>query len=127
LEEKVAEVEAEEEAILGLGQKLSGSMIGRRRILTTWAVGEAWEQFSTKRVEVIQCSFSSVGLSLPIDGHHDHEISIKGLETSVFIEGLKDWRKGGLIDDEEDMHKLNSADDSADGLYEGGRSVDHVD
>jgi hypothetical protein len=65
-------------------------------------------------------------MSLPIDGSRDKEISIKGLETSLFMEGLKDWRQGGLVDDENDMCELNPEDDSADGLYEGGQTVDEV-
>jgi len=34
-------IEKEEEEILAEGGKLAGSMVGMRRILTTWAVGEA--------------------------------------------------------------------------------------
>ncbi|KAG0133181.1 hypothetical protein HOY82DRAFT_605021 [Tuber indicum] len=78
-------------------------MVGRRRILTTWAVGEAWEIFSRERVEVVRRSFRIVGLALPIDGSCDGEISIKGIENTYLRKGLKDWSVGGVgeIDSEE--------------------------
>jgi hypothetical protein len=42
----------------------------------------------------------------------------------LFVEGLKDWWKGGLVDDEEDMCELNPKEDDVDGFYEGGRPVE---
>ena len=41
MEEKLDGIEKKEEEIVAQGGKLTGSMVGRRRILTTWAVGEA--------------------------------------------------------------------------------------
>ena len=117
MEEKLDEIEKKEEEIVTCGGKLVGSMVGRRRVLTTWAVGEAWEVFCRERTSVIQRSFRAVGLALPIDGSHDHEISIKGLESSLLIEGLKDWQKGGIIDDENDKVELDEKDDERDGVY----------
>ena len=111
-------MEEEEEKILDTGGKLTGSMVGRRRILITWAVGEAWERFSAERKHVIQHAFRVVGLSLPIDGSCDHEISVKGIESPILIEGLKDWRRGGLVDDENDVVELSEQDDGADIFYE---------
>ena len=73
-------------------------MVGRRRILTTWAVGEAWEIFSRERAEVVKKSFRVLGLALPIDGSCDGEISIKGIENAYLQEGLKDWMVGGVED-----------------------------
>ena len=117
----------EEEAILSTGSQLSGSMIGRRRILSTWAVGEAWERFSNSHASVVQRAFTAVGLTLPIDGSQDSEISIKGLETSLFIDGLRDWEEGGvvgagIIEDEgggesEGEVELDIAEDELDGEY----------
>jgi len=39
-------------------------------------VGEVWEMFSTQPAEVVCHVFRIVGLSLPIDGSEDHELSI---------------------------------------------------
>lgn len=94
MDERLAVVEEEEERTLAEGGRLTGSMIGRRRVALTWAVGEAWERFSTERVEVVRRSSRTVGLSLPIDGSEDHEISIKGLANQVLVEGLRDWERG---------------------------------
>ena len=62
MEEKLDGIEKEEEEIVAQGGKLTESMVGRRRILTTWAVGEAWEVFCRERMTVVQCSFCAVGL-----------------------------------------------------------------
>jgi len=51
------ELESEKERIVSGGARLIRSMLRRRRILTTWAVREAWEIFSLKSVEVIKKSF----------------------------------------------------------------------
>jgi hypothetical protein len=34
-------------------------------------------------------AFRVVGLSLPVDGSFDNEISIKGIDNNVLIEGIK--------------------------------------
>lgn len=57
--------------------------------MTTWAVGEAWERFCTSRKEVIDRAFSAVGLSLPIDGSRDAELSIKGIDTERLANDLQ--------------------------------------
>ena len=89
-------MEAEEEKVLSEGGRLTGSMIGRRRVLTTWAVDEAWERFSTTRQAVVQKSFRILGLALPIDGSCDMEISLKGIDQTYLRDGLLDWRQGSL-------------------------------
>jgi len=92
------------------GERLVGSMIGRRRILTTWAVEEAWEVFSRERAEVVKKSFRILGLALPIDGTCDDEISVKGIESAYYlVEGLKEAERGELtvIDLEEDAVESN--------------------
>ena len=91
MDERLAVVEDKEEKVLGEGRRLTRSMIGHKRVALTWAVGEAWERFLTERAEVVRRSFRTVGLSLPIDGSEDHEISIKGLANQVLVEGLRDW------------------------------------
>lgn len=64
--------------------------------MTAWAVGEAWERFSTEKQHITVKAFRVVGLSLPIDGSCDADISINGLETATILEGLKDWSWHGL-------------------------------
>jgi len=103
---RLEEVEQEEDTIVGKGGKLTGSMIGRRRVATTWAIGEAWERFCRERREVVQRAFRVVGLSLPLDGSSDNELSIKGIETDFLVEKLVDWKQGG---------NTTSDDDSDDG------------
>ena len=71
-------------------------MIGHRQIATTWVVGDAWEKYSTQRVEVVWRAFRVVGLSLPIDRGEDHELSIKTLANDFLAEGLKEWEVGGV-------------------------------
>jgi len=106
------EIEAEEELQVSEGRALLGSMVGRRRIAITWAVGEAWETFSQERVEVIRHSFRVVGLSLPMDGSKDLALSIKGLANDFLVEGLKEWRIGENVDDDgEDVEDLEEAVD----------------
>jgi len=107
------ELESEEEEIVSGGGRLVGSMVGRRRILTTWAVGEAWEIFSRERAEVVRKSFRILGLALPIDGSHHGEISIKGIENAYLQEGLKDWSVGGV-------QNLNSEEDEVSAEVVGG-------
>ncbi|RPB01809.1 hypothetical protein L873DRAFT_1566635, partial [Choiromyces venosus 120613-1] len=70
----------EEERILLAGERLVGSMIGQRRVLTTWAVGEAWERFTRDRREVVVKAFRVLGISLPISSVCDQEISVKGVD-----------------------------------------------
>jgi len=122
-------VEVEEEQVLAEGGQLWGSMVGRRRVLCTWAVGEAWERFSANQAHVVERAFTAVGLALPIDGSRDSEISIKGLETSLFVEGIKDWADGamvagGMVEEDADGEgeqdqapELEAAHDELDGEY----------
>jgi len=96
MEQSLGEIEEEEEQILEEGGRLTGSMVGCRRIAVTWAVGEAWERFSLERVAVIRRAFRIVGLSLPLDGSEDHELSIRGLANEYLAEGLRNWEVGGI-------------------------------
>lgn len=104
-------MEEEEAVILATGKVLRGSQIGRRRVMTTWAVGDAWEQFCKEKEQVIIRSFRAVGLALPIDGGCDTEISIKGLDTADLIVKLKDWHLGGLDTGENDPAEISGKDD----------------
>ena len=113
---RLEEIEAEEELEISEGRALAGSMVGRRRIAITWAVGEAWETFSREKAEVVRRSFRVVGLSLPLDGSEDKELSIKGLANDFLVEGLKEWRIGEVGENEgEDREDFGEAvDDSSD-------------
>ncbi|RPA93862.1 hypothetical protein L873DRAFT_1846912 [Choiromyces venosus 120613-1] len=76
----------------------SESKVDPWRVMISWAVGEAWEQFCLSQKEVIRCSFTTVGLSLPIDGSCDSEISLKGINMGQpeLVENLRVWTVGGL-------------------------------
>jgi len=114
-------VEEEEEEILTSGGQLCGSMVGRRRVLCTWGVGEAWQRFSQEHAHVVRRAFKATGLALPIDGSRDSEISVKDLDSSLLIAGLGDWREGGLTtNNEEEVGEeevLNVAFDELDDKY----------
>jgi len=104
-------------------------MVGRRRVLCTWAVGEAWEKFSANQTRVVEWAFTAVGLALPIHGSRDSEISINGLETSLFVEGIKDWADGAMVatgmveengnreEEQDQAPELEVAQDELDGEY----------
>ncbi|KAG0133660.1 hypothetical protein HOY82DRAFT_538057 [Tuber indicum] len=97
MEEKVNEMQVVEDRVLAGGGQLWESMVGRRRVLCTWAVGKAWKRFSTNQTHVIEWAFTAVGLSLPIDGSRDSEICVKGLDTSLFVEGMKGLADGVMV------------------------------
>ena len=109
-------METEEEQILLAGGRLAGSMIGRRRVLTTWAVGEAWERFTRDRREVVVRAFRVLGISLPISGACDQEISVKGVDLPFLIDGLQNWREGGGLEEEE--VELDEGEDESEIFYE---------
>lgn len=69
------------------------SAIAERRILVTQAVGQAWEQFSDTHQELIVTTFRKLGLTPPIDGSYDSEISIKGIDSALLRIG--DSGQGG--------------------------------
>jgi len=110
-------MEVEEDRILAGGGKLSGSIVGRRRVLCTWAIGEAWERFCHNHAGVVKRAFEAVGLSLPIDGSRDSEISIKGLPNSVLYNGLRSGNNESSLGEEDDMDELDSGEDNLDGEY----------
>lgn len=96
VDERELVMEEEEERLLAQGKNLPGSKVGRRRVMTTWAVGDAWEEFCRERKEVICRSFRAVGLSLPIDGSCDNEMSLKGLDMAQLTADLENWQIGGV-------------------------------
>ena len=50
-----------------------------RRVLFTKWVGQAWEEVSSNREATVR-SFKKCGISVPVDGSGDGDISIRGLE-----------------------------------------------
>jgi hypothetical protein len=56
--------------------------------MTKW-VAEAWEKLHKDHQDAIINTFRNVGLSLPIDGSQDHELSIRDLPNIV----VGDWTK----------------------------------
>ncbi|RPA93736.1 hypothetical protein L873DRAFT_1703897, partial [Choiromyces venosus 120613-1] len=71
-------------------QKSNTTAIAERRVLVTQAVGHAWDQFCLKHQELIVETFRKLGLTLPIDGSLDEELSVKGIDSSLLRIG--DWR-----------------------------------
>jgi len=75
--------------------------VGDRRIMITHCVGEAFDQFSTIKANLISRSFRKTGLSLPLDGCLDSELDIKGF-TNLEI---GNWREDFVLPDERaDVH-----------------------
>jgi len=68
------------------------SAIAERRVLVTHAVGQAWEIFCEKNQESVIQTFRSLGLTLPIDGSCDNELSVKGIPPDLLPIG--DWQRG---------------------------------
>jgi len=72
------------------------SAVGKMRVMMTHCVAEAWTAFTQKKREVMIKSFRQLGLSLPLDGSSDGEISIKGLDTPILMDALREWRTQGV-------------------------------
>jgi len=72
-------------------------MVGRRRILTTWVVREAWDILTRSGKEVIYKSFRILGLALPIDGSCDEEMSIQGINRTYLIGRINNWEREGNL------------------------------
>jgi len=114
-----------EEALIATGGRLTGSKVGRRRIMTTWAIGETWEEFCIERRQVIIRSFTAVGLSLPIDGSHDRsQLSLKGVDMKRFTEDIQHWRVGEIEysgdEDSDDKEIIPEAEDNGEDIdYKG--------
>jgi hypothetical protein len=75
----------------------------------TRCVGKAWQQFSITRQEVVVQSFRKLGLSLPIDGSCDAELSIKGLDPEVLRSGLKEWRTRGCHQEQDEYSESSDS------------------
>ncbi|KAG0128146.1 hypothetical protein HOY82DRAFT_541516 [Tuber indicum] len=68
------------------------SAIAERRVIVTHAVGQAWERFTETHKELVVTTFRKLGLTLPIDGSYDSELSIKGIDPSLLKIG--NWEEG---------------------------------
>ncbi|KAG0126871.1 hypothetical protein HOY82DRAFT_542363 [Tuber indicum] len=68
------------------------SAIAERQVIVTHAVGQAWERFTETHQELVVTTFRKLGLTLPIDGSYDSELSIKGIDPSLLKIG--NWEEG---------------------------------
>jgi hypothetical protein len=91
------------------------SAVGEMRVLMTRCVGEAWSTFCRERQEVVVKSFRQLGISLPIDGSCDSEISVKGLSTERLMAALTEWKTCGAPSGEDsDCEESDSESESED-------------
>lgn len=81
--------------------------VGDRRIMLTKWVGQAWHELHAKQSELIRQTFRKLGLSLPVDGSEDEEISIKDMPN---IE-VGDWK----LKDPDDDNKQDVQDSESEG------------
>lgn len=72
------DLQAEMELVV---ERLWWSKVEKSGMMSAFAVGEAWEKFSSEKEIVIIRSFRAIVLSLPIGSSSDREISIKGMEN----------------------------------------------
>ena len=89
LDELLDDFEAKNNLNLREITRANSPAIAERRILVTQAVGEAWDQFTPKYQEQVVEIFRKLGLTLPIDGSCDNELSVKGIEPALLQIG--DW------------------------------------
>jgi len=88
-------------------QRSNSSAIAERRVLVTQAVGAAWEQFCEKHQGLVVSTFRKLGLTLPIDGSSDEELSVKGIDSSLLEIG--DWRRdeNSILSQEDGLGSLD--------------------
>ncbi|KAA8905840.1 hypothetical protein FN846DRAFT_949762 [Sphaerosporella brunnea] len=88
------------------------------RVLMTRCVGQAWATFCQERREVVVKSFRQLGISLPINGSSDGELSIKGLSTARLMTAMMDWKTRGVptgdAEDSEDSESESEVEDDED-------------
>ena len=50
--------------------------LSKKRIMTTYVVGEAWRQLCTEQhhIDTVRKSFIDLGINLPVDGRLDHKV-----------------------------------------------------
>jgi hypothetical protein len=101
------------------------SAVGEMRVLMTRCVGQAWSTFCEDRQEVVIKSFRQLGISLPIDGSADNELSVKGLSTDKLVAALSEWKTRGVptgdgedSEDSDSESEAGDADDDDDGPLE---------
>ncbi|RPA91909.1 hypothetical protein L873DRAFT_1848016 [Choiromyces venosus 120613-1] len=89
IKEFTEEIREEKEAL----EDIERWSTSQHRIVTTEAVGRAWEEWNkaqSQRKIIIQ-SFRDTGISLPVDGSCDHELKIKGFSSGELV--LGDWAR----------------------------------
>ena len=79
----------------------------QRRILITGWVGAAWAEVCLKK-DMIKRGFEKCGISVPIDGSRDEDISIHGLTGYVV---RKDASSSEIESDEDDLFELDSSEE----------------
>ena len=77
-------------------QRSGVTKVGRWWLMIFWAVGELCDRFCLARIEVIQPSFTTVGLSLLITSGRNIEISLKGIDMGKLVQDLTDWTVKGF-------------------------------
>ena len=109
--------EFERRDVEGSEEIRGSSAVGEMRIMMTHCVARAWEKFCQERQEVVVRSFRCLGISLPIDGSKDGELSIKGLDTSHLAIALEQWETQGVQNtkdgDDFDSGDAEDADDDS--------------
>jgi len=105
---------AERQPTPAAGKKDWQSAASKMRVMMTKCVGEAWEIFNREKRDVVIRSFRCLGIALPIDGSCDNEISIKGLDTTVLAEELKNWERTPTIDSSSEGTSDNPETDASD-------------
>jgi len=75
------------------GENAGKWSVGQHQVVTTEAVGRAWEEWhlSNSRRKIVIQSFRNTGISLPVDGSCGRELKIKGFTPEELIIG--DWAR----------------------------------
>jgi len=108
-----------------LYESQKGSAMEERRVLIQHCLAQAWHTFCTTRHEVIVSSFRKLGLSLPIDGSCDSELSIKGFSPEQLVIG--DWRVADRTFSPEVNTEINPNNTSEDILDQAALSGPELD
>jgi hypothetical protein len=90
--------------------------VSDRRIMTTWAVGEAWEQILADPQRVVK-AFKECGISVAPDGSEDDLIRIKDMAPEQRV--LDGWEQADDIDNVkiEPWHEIHGYDLDDDTVY----------
>ncbi|KAA8894367.1 hypothetical protein FN846DRAFT_912975 [Sphaerosporella brunnea] len=77
------------------------SAIGKRRIVLVKAVADVWNEFqSIQKRNMIARTFRKLGMTLPIDGSCNHELSVKDISKEHL--NIGDWQREAPEDNPND-------------------------